>query len=88
MDHWLSDLVLFRAFKIVKELIHDKGVVYDAANRPVNLKDPEKLKTVSVIFALSPASCIFGISLALWFGDENNCFVANRIELIAFRFHP
>ena len=53
----MSDLVLFRAFKIVKELIHDKGVVYDAANRPVNLKDPEKLKTVSVIFALSPASC-------------------------------
>lgn len=49
----MSDLVLFRAFKIVKELIHDKGVVYDAANRPVNLKDPEKLKTVSVIFALS-----------------------------------
>lgn len=35
-----------RAFRIVKELIHERGSVNDAANRPVNLNDPEKLKAV------------------------------------------
>lgn len=35
-----------RAFKIIKELIHERGYVNDAANDPVNMKDPAKLKEV------------------------------------------
>ncbi|KAG0562763.1 hypothetical protein KC19_9G169700 [Ceratodon purpureus] len=35
-----------RAFKIVKDLIHEKGYVNDAANRLVNMKDPGKLRAV------------------------------------------
>jgi hypothetical protein len=35
-----------RAFKIVKDLIHESGYVNDAANHPVNMKDPAKMKAV------------------------------------------
>lgn len=48
-----NHLVMFvcRAFKIVKDLIHERGYVNDAANRHVNMKDSAKLKAVSTFLS-------------------------------------